>query len=94
MVPTHGLVVDMCAGIGVLSHAALTRDTYNNNINKIICLERDSRYIEIGKNLLKATKIQNEIEAKYGKIDCIISNPAYSVVTKTDKTGLVKIQRK
>lgn len=100
MVPTHGLVVDMCAGIGVLSYAALSRDSYEGRIKKIICIERDSRYIEIGKKLVQSNAnteviwlqgdvfdeaMWNEIEAKHGKIDCIISNPPYGVVTKTDK---------
>ena len=112
MVPTHGVVVDLCAGIGVLSHAALTRDYYHNDIKKIICIERDPRYIEIGKKLVQSTsrtyyekgeekeytteviwlqgdmfdeEMWNQIEKDHGKIDCIISNPPYGVVTKSDK---------
>lgn len=111
MSPTYGVVVDMCAGIGVLAHAALTRDTYEHHIKKMICIERDPRYIQIGKKLVQSTlqtyyeaggektytteviwiqgdifdeQMWLQIEKEHGKIDCIISNPPYGKVTKTD----------
>jgi 16S rRNA G966 N2-methylase RsmD len=107
MAPTSGVVVDMCAGFGVLSYAALCRDTYEGRIKKIICIERDPKYIEVGKKLVQSiTKeksrtdtltevvwicgdmfdesLWKKIEAEHGKIDCIISNPPYGKISKTD----------
>ena len=100
MVPTHGTVVDLCAGIGGLAKAALIRDTYNSHIRTMICIERDKRYIKIGKKLVKSndkTKVVwlqadmfdydvwKRIDSEYGKIDCLISNPPFGKVSKTDK---------
>lgn len=90
----HGVCVDMCAGFGVLSFCARIRDTYEKNIKHQICIERNPKFIEIGKKLLpEADWIQGDmfdkslwdgIVAKYGKIDCIVSNPPFGKVTKTD----------
>src|SRR6476646_138473 len=100
MVPTHGVIVDLCAGIGVLSWAAMMRDSYEGNIKKIICIERDQKYLEIGKKLVQSNKhteviwvqgdmfdkeMWDKIILEHGPIDCLISNPPYGTVTKTDK---------
>jgi len=100
MSPIYGVAVDMCAGIGVLSYAAMCRDYYRNDIKKIICLERDSRYIEIGKKLVQSNEhievvwiqgdifdenIWKQIVKEHGKIDSIYSNPPFGSVTKSDK---------
>jgi hypothetical protein len=53
MAPVYGTVVDLCAGFGVLSYAALIRDTYEHNIDKIILIERNKAYIDIGKKLVQ-----------------------------------------
>jgi predicted RNA methylase len=89
----HGIVVDMCAGIGVLSFAALTRDTYDGKIKKIICIERNPEYVKIGKKLVPEAEwicgdvfdraIWDDIKTRYGKIDCINSNPPFGKVSKT-----------
>ena len=90
----HGVIVDMCAGIGCLSFAVKTRDTYEHNITQQICIERNHKYINIGKKLLPTAQwIQGDIFDKsiwdsiidqYGKIDCIISNPPFGKMSKSD----------
>lgn len=90
----HGIVVDMCAGIGVLSFAALTRDTYEGKIKKIVAIERNEAYYNLGKKLLPNVDwingdifdkaVWDGIKEKYGKIDCIISNPPFGKISKSD----------
>ena len=89
-----GIMVDMCAGIGVLSFAAKTRDTYDGNIKQQICIERNPEYMKIGKRLLPSAhwiegdifdkSLWDSIITKYGNIDCIVSNPPFGKVSKTD----------
>lgn len=89
-----GVMVDMCAGIGTLTFAARTRDTYENKIKKSICIERNQDYIEVGKKLLPDAEwicgdmfdktIWDYIINKYGRIDSVISNPPFGKVSKTD----------
>ncbi len=84
----------MCAGFGVLSFAARVRDTYSNHIAHQICIERNPDFARVGKLLLPEADwiigdifdkaIWDGIIAKYGKIDCLVSNPPFGKVTKTD----------
>lgn len=46
-----GRVIDLCAGIGVLSYFVKERSKWNSQPTEIICVERNHRYVEIGKNL-------------------------------------------
>lgn len=90
----YGTVVDMCAGIGVLSFALLTRDTYEKNIKQIVAIERNEVYYNLGKKLLPQVdwilgdmfdkSVWDGIREKYGKIHCVNSNPPFGKVSKTD----------
>jgi hypothetical protein len=100
MAPIAGVVCDMCSGFGVLAFTALVRDSYENSIKKMICIERNPKYIDIGKKLVKSHRNNTEviwiegdifneqlwldIEKEHGKIDCLISNPPFGKVSKTD----------
>ncbi|RYY51482.1 MAG: hypothetical protein EOO06_00320 [Chitinophagaceae bacterium] len=90
----YGVCVDMCAGIGILTFAARTRDHYDKKIKHSICIERNERFAEIGKKLVPKAEwivgdifdksIWDYIIDKYGKINCIYSNPPFGKVSKTD----------
>jgi predicted RNA methylase len=90
----HGVCVDMCAGIGILTFCAQVRDTYHGNITKQICIERNPEYLRIGRRLLPNVEwilgdmfdqsIWNDIIKRHGPIDCIVSNPPFGKVSKTD----------
>lgn len=47
-----GRVIDLCAGIGVLSYFVKERSKWNSQPTEIICVERNHRYVEIGKKLV------------------------------------------
>ena len=77
----HGVCVDMCAGIGILTYAAKIRDSWEKNITHQICIERNPDYLAIGKRLLPEAdwilgdmfdqNMWNDILKKYGRIDSI-----------------------
>jgi len=94
-----GVIVDVCAGLGVLTHAYATRcDYYNSNWEnkiKFICIEKNSKLVELGKKLCPYAvwiegdcfdpNIWNIIENDYGNITHIISNPPYNSMVKLTK---------
>ena len=94
----EGVIVDMCAGWGVLSWAAMVRDGYNHDIKKIICIERDPKFYEIGKKLVQSNEhteviwicgdmfdvnLWKQIKQEHGEINCIYSNPPFGKLSKT-----------
>lgn len=78
-------ILDLCAGIGVLSYTMsrnFDRSPYNEKC-EITCVEINADYIEVGKKILpQANWVQldvTDIDAimALGKFDLIISNPPY-----------------
>lgn len=47
-----GRVIDLCAGIGVLSYFVKERSKWGSQPTEIICVERNPHYVEIGKKLV------------------------------------------
>lgn len=47
-----GKVIDLCAGIGVLSYFVHCRSRWGGNMPEITCVENNSRYVEVGRKLL------------------------------------------
>lgn len=52
MASASGHIVDVCAGIGMLSYRLHQMDTYNKKIKSITCIELNPQFVEIGKKLL------------------------------------------
>lgn len=85
----YGRILDVCAGIGALSYYVALKDKYNQNINEIVCLELNPRFVEIGKKLLpEATWICADVfdlpNLGLGHFDCIYGNPPFG---KNGRTG-------
>jgi hypothetical protein len=78
-------VLDICAGIGMLSFAYYHYSGYPMNSSNIelVCIELEEEYIEVGKKILpEATWIQGDIfDPKtfegLGNFNCFISNPPF-----------------
>lgn len=75
-------VIDLCAGIGILSFFA-----YHYNKCKVTCIELNPTYVEVGRKLLpEATWINDSIfnYKEFGHYDQAISNPPFGKI----KTGI------
>lgn len=79
-------VIDLCAGIGVLSYAV-----YNRHINQgspapqITCVERNPEYVEVGKRLLpEATWICGDVfDVNLSeRFDFAVSNPPFGNIKR------------
>lgn len=77
-------VIDLCAGIGVLSYAAsLGGNSWNRCGADITCVEINPDYVEIGKKLLPEAKwicgdaLDPELLKSLGHFDCAIANPPF-----------------
>lgn len=80
-------ILDLCAGIGVLSYYLYHWgwERYDNKKREIVCIERCPRFVEIGKKLLpEATWICADVFdfdfSTLGYFDTVVSNPPFSRV--------------
>lgn len=93
MSPTHGVLLDACAGNGVLSYTAKIRDTHHNNIKQQICIEKNPEFVTIGEKLVPEAdwycgsifdqQLHQKIFKKHGikQYDSMLSNPPFGTVT-------------
>lgn len=85
----HGnRIIDLCAGIGILSYAASIWFEYDKV--EFTCLEINPNYIEVGKRILpEANWIQGDVTDQsliesLGRFDFSISNPPFGAI-KSEK---------
>jgi hypothetical protein len=75
-------VIDLCAGIGMLSFAYYHYSGFRSGFIDLVCVELEAEYVEVGKKILpEATWIHGSIldidTEKLGQFDCFISNPPF-----------------
>lgn len=75
-------VIDLCAGIGMLSFAYYHYSGFRSDFIDLVCIELEAEYVEVGKKILpEATWIQGSIldidTEELGRFDCFISNPPF-----------------
>lgn len=84
---TGGRVVDLCAGIGVLSYFIYHRAAYCGRTPEMTCVEINPRYCEVGRKLLpEARWINADVfdwrELDLGRFDMAIGNPPFGKVKR------------
>ena len=75
-------ILDLCAGIGMLSFAYYHYSGYDTRDVELVCVELEEEFVEVGKRILpEATWIQASIMdmdiEELGLFDCFISNPPF-----------------
>lgn len=80
-------VIDLCAGIGMLSYAVWYRAQFDGAEINVTCVERNPDYVAAGKKLLpSATWIQADVfdvlDMGLGHFDYAISNPPFGKIKR------------
>lgn len=83
-----GRIIDLCAGIGMLSYAIWQRSRFNDNRPQITCVERNAEYLEVGKKLLPEAEwihadVFDVLDMGLGHFDTAISNPPFGNIKRT-----------
>lgn len=101
-----GRVIDLCAGIGVLSWALLlgemnylaTDSPLRGDVTELVCIEQNQHFVDIGRRLLpQATWIcgsvfDKELVTSLGEFDSAISNPPYGNIPSKKEGSWLKVK--
>ncbi|MDX0106627.1 methyltransferase [Sinorhizobium medicae] len=84
-----GRVIDLCAGIGMLSFAMRQRNPFNTAPLDITCVEINPDYIAVGRKIVpEATWIQASVldvlDMNLGHFDFAISNPPFGKIARPE----------
>ncbi|HEY8126835.1 MAG TPA: methyltransferase, partial [Methylocystis sp.] len=81
-------VIDLCAGIGVLSYIIHRRSQWGEGLAELTCVEINPRYFEVGRKLLpEARWINGDVfdwrTLDLGRYDVAIANPPFGRVKRS-----------
>lgn len=87
-----GKIIDLCAGIGMLSYAVRSKHQWDRAPLDITCIEINPDYVAVGRKILpEATWIQASVfdvlDMGLGHFDVAISNPPFGRVTRPEGKG-------
>lgn len=82
-----GRIIDLCAGIGMLSYAVLCRSRYAETAPRLTCVEINPAYVEVGRKLVPEAEwicasVFDVIGMGLGWFDSVISNPPFGTVNR------------
>lgn len=88
----EGRVIDLCAGIGVLSFAMRQRNPFDSSPLDITCIEINPDYVAVGRKILpEANWIQASVfdvlDMDLGHFDFAVSNPPFGKIKRPDGKG-------
>lgn len=84
-------VIDLCAGIGVLSFACFSRWRHGEDVRReFVCVEKNPDYVAVGKKLFpEATWICADVfdvpKLGLGRFDCALGNPPFGATPRQGK---------
>lgn len=83
-----GRVIDLCAGIGILSYFVGERARYGSRTTELTCIEINPNYCEVGRKLLPDARwIHADVfdwrELGLGRYDMAIGNPPFGRVRRS-----------
>ena len=90
---SKGNIIDLCAGIGMLSFQL---HRFHQGNTKLTCIERNEEFVRVGKKVLpEATWIcgdvlSEELVKSLGQFDCAISNPPFGNIKSHNPTKWLK----
>ena len=76
-------VIDLCAGIGTLSLAVWQHHLWSESKPRMVCVERNEAYVEVGRKLLPEAEwvVGNVLGLPdLGRFDVAISNPPFGAI--------------
>ncbi|MBB3411237.1 hypothetical protein FHT87_005190 [Rhizobium sp. BK316] len=87
-----GRMIDLCAGIGILSFAASMMHRWSGTPLDITCIEINPDYIAVGKKLLPEARwieasVFDVLDMDLGHFDIAISNPPFGKIKRPEGKG-------
>lgn len=87
-----GRIIDLCAGIGMLSYAVLCRSRCAETAPRLTCVEINPAYVEVGRKLVPEAEwicasVFDVIGMNLGRFDCAISNPPFGTINRHGGNG-------
>lgn len=83
-----GRIIDLCAGVGMLSWALLNRRRWDTAPLDLTCIEINPAYVEVGRKVLPEARwicasVFDVPGMDLGRFDCAISNPPFGAVKRS-----------